>query len=51
MTAQGRELLNELIPLVASVQRDILAPLAEEDRPVFMRLLRTLLGFEERAVQ
>lgn len=51
MTAQGRELLNELIPLVAGVQRDILAPLAEEDRPVFMRLLRTLLGFEERAVQ
>lgn len=51
MTVQGRELLNELIPLVAAVQRDILAPLPEEDRPVFMRLLRTLIEFEERAVQ
>ncbi len=44
VTPAGRALLAELVARVAAAQRDILAPLAEADRPVFIRCLQTLLG-------
>lgn len=50
VTEAGRALIEGLLPQVAAAQREILAPLPEQDRPVFMRMLRTLLGFEEPPV-
>ena len=47
ITPAGRTLLEELVARVAAAQRDILAPLAEEDRPFFIRCLQTLLGIED----
>lgn len=43
-TSEGKALLAELLPRVAAAQRDILAPLDEADRVVFLRCLQTLLG-------
>lgn len=46
ITASGRELLLERIPLVVAAQKEILAPLPAEMRPVFLRCLRLLLGLD-----
>lgn len=42
-TAAGRALLDEVQPGVAQVQERILAPLPVEERPLFLRMLRTLV--------
>lgn len=42
-TAAGRALLDEVQPGVATVQERILAPLPVEERPLFLRMLRTLV--------
>lgn len=42
-TAAGRALLDEVQPGVAQVQERILAPLPPEERPLFLRMLRTLV--------
>lgn len=47
VTPEGRALLKTLLPRVAAAQREILDPLSEADRPIFMRCLRTLLGLGE----
>jgi len=44
ITAEGRNLLLDRIALVAKAQDEILAPLPEAMRPVFMQCLRILLG-------
>lgn len=46
ITAQGRDLLLERMAAFAATQRDILAPLAEADRAIFISMLRTLIGVE-----
>lgn len=46
VTSSGRALLDELLPRVAAAQRDILEPLAEADRAIFMRCLRVLIGLK-----
>jgi DNA-binding MarR family transcriptional regulator len=46
ITAEGRALVEELVPKVAAAQADILAPLPEADRPFFLHCLRVLLGIE-----
>ncbi len=46
VTAEGSALLVDTLPRVAAAQRDILEPLSEADRPIFMRCLRVLLGFD-----
>lgn len=46
VTAEGKAILHDLLPRVAAAQRDILEPLAEEDRATFMRCLRVLIGLE-----
>jgi DNA-binding MarR family transcriptional regulator len=42
-TAAGRALLDEVQPGIAKVQERILAPLPPEERPLFLRMLRTLV--------
>jgi len=44
ITPAGKELLLDHIPLVAAAQDEIVAPLPEDMRPVFLRCLRLLLG-------
>ena len=43
ITAAGRALLDEVQPGVAKVQERILAPLPVEERPLFLRMLRTMV--------
>lgn len=43
ITAAGRALLDEVQPGIAKVQERILAPLLPEERPLFLRMLRTLV--------
>ena len=42
----GQSLLDDVMPRVRATQRDILAPLAEAERALFMHMLRTLTGLE-----
>ena len=42
-TTAGRALLDEVQPGIAKVQERILAPLPPEERPLFLRMLRTLV--------
>jgi DNA-binding MarR family transcriptional regulator len=42
-TAAGRALLDEVQPGIAKVQERILSPLPPEERPLFLRMLRTLV--------
>ena len=44
ITPGGRTLLAERIEAVAAAQREIVAPLPEEDRAVFLHYLRILIG-------
>jgi DNA-binding MarR family transcriptional regulator len=44
ITAEGRNLLLDRISKIVAAQEEILAPLPEELRPVFIRCLRMLLG-------
>lgn len=44
ITDAGRDMLLERIPLVVAAQTEILAPLPEDMRPVFLHCLRLLLG-------
>lgn len=44
ITDEGRDLLLDRIPRIVQAQEDILAPLPEEMRPVFIHCLRMLLG-------
>ena len=44
---EGSRLLADLLPRIEAAQRDILAPLPEADRPIFIRMLRTLIGVEK----
>ena len=46
ITEPGEALLLERIDKVQAAQREILAPLSDEDRTVFMRCLRQLLGLD-----
>ncbi|QUT04635.1 winged helix-turn-helix transcriptional regulator [Sphingobium phenoxybenzoativorans] len=46
LTAMGTELLLENLPKVQAAQREILAPLSEEDRATFMRCLRKLIDHD-----
>jgi DNA-binding MarR family transcriptional regulator len=46
LTPAGLRVLAEVMPLVEAAQRDILAPLPEAQRPVFVRMLRVLAGLE-----
>ncbi len=46
ITPAGETLLQERIERVAEVQKEILAPLPADLRPVFVRCLRILLGLE-----
>ena len=43
LTGEGQALLAELVPGMLRAQERILEPLAEADRPRFMRMLRTLV--------
>ena len=42
-TEAGRALLDEVAPAIAAVQERILGPLPPEERPLFLRMLRTLV--------
>jgi DNA-binding MarR family transcriptional regulator len=42
-TEAGRALLDQVAPAIAQVQERILAPLPAEERPLFLRMLRTLV--------
>jgi DNA-binding MarR family transcriptional regulator len=42
-TEAGRALLDEIGPAIDKVQQRILAPLPPEERPLFLRMLRTLV--------
>jgi DNA-binding MarR family transcriptional regulator len=44
LTDKGRVLLERLMPCVMRAQNRMLAPLAEAERPDFMRMLRKLLA-------
>ncbi len=46
LTSKGETLLESLVPDLLAVQHEILAPLPQELRPVFMRCLRILVGAE-----
>lgn len=46
ITAEGHDLLLTRMPLIVAAQEEILAPLPEAMRPVFMQCLRMLLGLE-----
>jgi hypothetical protein len=46
ITRQGLALLDDRFPRVAAVQREILAPLPDALRPVFIHCLRLLIGLE-----
>ncbi|WP_157265305.1 MarR family winged helix-turn-helix transcriptional regulator [Azohydromonas aeria] len=43
ITEAGRALLDQVGPAIATVQERILAPLPIEERPLFLRMLRTLV--------
>ncbi len=45
----GEALLADRIGAVSAAQREILAPLSEEDRASFVRCLRVLIGHEDGA--
>lgn len=47
ITPAGRAVLADRIEKVRAVQREILAPLPEDFRPLFLRCLRILIGLEE----
>jgi len=49
ITPGGEALLADRIAAVAAAQREILAPLEEADRTIFLRCLRVLIGHEEMA--
>lgn len=47
ITPAGRTILGDRIEKVRAVQHEILAPLPEEFRPLFLRCLRILIGLEQ----
>lgn len=47
ISAAGRALLDERLSRVHAVQEEILAPLSDELRPIFLRCLRILIGLEK----
>lgn len=47
VTTEGQAILAERIERVRAVQHEILAPLPEDMRPVFLRCLRILTGLEQ----
>jgi DNA-binding MarR family transcriptional regulator len=44
VTATGEALLDEVVPAMLVAQQRILAPLAEEDRPRFLAMLKTVVA-------
>lgn len=47
ISTAGKALLDERLSHVQAVQEEILAPLSDELRPVFLRCLRILIGLEK----
>lgn len=47
LTASGKKLVRSVIHRTAEVQKQILEPLPEELRPVFIRCLQIIIGLEE----
>ena len=47
ITEQGQALLDERMARVVEAQKEILKPLPEEMRPIFLRCLRLLIGVEK----
>ena len=46
LTKKGYTLLKERLPKVRIAQEEIMAPLSREEREIFIRCLRTLVGLE-----
>ena len=47
LTAKGKRLMAELVPLVAELQAEVLAPLSNEEKAAFMALARKVMGHLE----
>ncbi|MEY2780343.1 MAG: HTH-type transcriptional repressor NicR [Pseudomonadota bacterium] len=47
LTAKGKRLMAELVPLVAELQAEVLAPLSDEEKAAFMALARKVMGHLE----
>lgn len=47
ITPAGQALLDDRFDAIATVQNEILSPLPEDLRPLFLRCLRILIGLEE----
>ena len=46
VSTEGAQLLSKIMPLIEAAQAEILAPLPEAYRALFIRLLRVLVGLE-----
>ena len=47
LTAKGKRLMTELLPLVAELQAEVLEPLSDEEKTAFMTLARKVMGHLE----
>lgn len=51
LTDRGRSLVEELVPLAVEMEEQLLAPLPEELRPVFIECLRLVAGVEDGSTE